>query len=115
MKTELFIIREIFFRAIFYWILNPIKNIKTCSKSYFKGRLFFQAFYNASMFYHAYSKMFDDETLLNAEYITHMLPVAKDLSQDDLLAIAEKLLKKNMQNQIMLLLAVFIVLYRALV
>ena len=82
------------FRAIFYFILNPIKISKLAQKSYFKGRLFFQAFYNASMFYHAYSKMFDDETLLNAEYITHMLPVAKDLSQDDLLAIAEKLLKK---------------------
>ena len=55
----------------------------------------YRPFYKAAVFYKMYSKKFDKQMLLDAEYITHWMDVnmSKD-TNDDLLEIAENLIKK---------------------
>lgn len=80
--------------AFLYWIRNPRKILGLSKKSYFNARLPLQNVYSAAMFYHAYSKMFDDKVLFNADYVTHMVSVTNGMSQEDLLKISEGLLSK---------------------
>lgn len=56
----------------------------------------YRAIYKATLFYKIYSQKFDDELLLEAEYITHWMDVdmSGKVSNDDLLDIAESLVKK---------------------
>lgn len=56
----------------------------------------YRRYYKAIMFYKVYSKKFDKNLLLNAEYITHWMNVNMDggISNDDLLNIAESFVKK---------------------
>ena len=81
-------------KSFLYFIRTPKTILKLSHKRFFKGRFKLQTYYNASMFYHAYSNMFDDETLMNAEYISHMVPSNANMSQQDWLEIAETLIKK---------------------
>ena len=46
-----------------------------------RNKKFYRPFYKAIVFYKTYSKKFDDDILLNAEYITHWLDV--DMSKDN--------------------------------
>lgn len=81
-------------RALCYFFKNP-KKILTLSKiDFFKARLPLQNVYNAAMFYHAYSSMFDDETLLTADYITHMVSVKPGVTHEELFEMSEQLLEK---------------------
>lgn len=77
-----------------YFLKSPKKIIKLSKKEFFKGRFYLQSLYNASMFYHAYSNLFEAEVLLNADYISHMVKVKSDYTQKDLLSEAESLVKK---------------------
>lgn len=81
-------------KSICYFLKSPKKVAKLAQKSFFKGRFKLQTYYNASMFYHAYSSMFADDVLMNAEYISHMVPVSKITPQELLLSTAENLLRK---------------------
>lgn len=56
----------------------------------------YRALYKAILFHKVYSKKFDDELLLKAEYITHWMDVDMSgcVTNDDLLDIAEGLVKK---------------------
>lgn len=81
-------------KSIVFFLQNPKIIHKLAKKFFFKGRIKLQTYYNASMFYHAYSNMFDDDTLINAEYISHMVPVENDMRQEDWLVIAENFVKK---------------------
>lgn len=81
----------------FYWvILNFSKVRKLRKKKYFSERPWLLSVYNATMFYHAYSKLFDDDTIFNAEYISHMVKINDNYKQKDLLATAENMLHKYM-------------------
>lgn len=81
-------------KALCYFLAHPIKICRLSKKPFFQGRLKFLAYYNASMFYHAYSRLFDDEVIFNAEYITHMVPTSVEESQESLFKRTEQLLKK---------------------
>lgn len=89
-------------KSIGYFLQSPIKSIKLSKRNFFKGRFFFQSLYNACMFYHAYSSMFDDELLMNAEYITHMVHVEKGYSQKSLLKQAEDLVNKYARAELVI-------------
>lgn len=63
----------------------------------------YRPYYKATLFYNAYSKLFSDDFILNAEYITHWLDV--DMSKQtnmDLLNIAENLVKKYAKAQMVI-------------
>lgn len=65
--------------------------------SHYKGaKLSFMKRYHATQFYFLYSQIFSDEILLNAEYITHMYRLRKNLmeSDEELCSVAEKFIKK---------------------
>lgn len=81
-------------KSIGYFLRSPKKVTKLAKKSFFKGRIKLQTYYNASMFYHAYSSLFTDDILMNAEYISHMVPVYKTTNHESLLCTAEDLLHK---------------------
>ena len=53
-------------------------------------------FYKAALFYKTYSKKFSRDLLINASYVTHWMDVNMDgsVTNDDLLGIAENLVKK---------------------
>lgn len=81
-------------KSLWYFLKAPRKISILSKKEFFKGRIKLQTYFNASVFYHSYSKLFDDAVLLNAEYISHMVPVDKTTTQEELLKIADNLLKK---------------------
>lgn len=81
-------------KSIYYFLKSPKKVAKLAQKPFFKGRVKLQTYYNASMFYHAYSSMFIDDVLMNAEYISHMVSVSKTTDHESLLGTAENLLHK---------------------
>lgn len=82
------------FKSLYRFINHPIKILQISKKEFFKRRLRLISIYDASMFYHAYSKMFDDDVLFNSEYITHMVSVSGHDTQEDWLRTSEKLLDK---------------------
>lgn len=56
---------------------------------------FYRPYYKAVCFYKVYSKLFSDDFILGAEYITHWIDVdMANQTNKDLLNIAEKLVKK---------------------
>lgn len=91
--------------SILYFLRHFVSICKLAKKSFFKeysptgfldrNRKFYRPFYKATLFYKTYSKKFDKKLLLNANYITHWIDVdmSKD-TNDDLLNIAEELVKK---------------------
>lgn len=81
-------------KSIWYFIKSPRIIKKLAKKSFFKGRLTLQTYYNAAMFYHAYSNMFTDKAILDGEYVSHMIPVKGVNSQEEWLNIARSLLNK---------------------
>lgn len=81
-------------KAVFYFFRNMKMVNSLARKSFFKGRFKLQTYYNASIFYHAYSSMFSDDVLLSAEYLSHMLPVSSTWNHDELLDVARQLLHK---------------------
>ena len=81
-------------KAALYFLNNPCKISRLAKKKFFKGRFKLLTYYNASMFYHAYSSLFDDEVIFNADYITHMVATSLDESQESLFKRTEELLKK---------------------
>lgn len=81
-------------KALCFFIAHPKKICRLAKKPFFHGRFKFLAYYNASMFYHAYSSLFDDDVIFNAEYITHMVPTSTEESQESLFKRTEELLKK---------------------
>lgn len=61
-------------RSIGYYIKNFSKiNKLVAEKHFFRARIKLISYYNASMFYHAYSSRFSDDILFSAEYLTHMI------------------------------------------
>lgn len=54
----------------------------------------------ASLFYHYYAKVFGDDVLKKAEYITHAISVEAKDNNDTLLSDAEKLLNKYMKAKL---------------
>jgi len=86
-------------KAFLYYLKNPVTISKLAKHKYFKGRIAGQTFYNASIFFHSYSKMFSKEVLLNAEYVSHMFPINKSTTQDVLFNEADRLLKKYSSAQ----------------
>lgn len=81
-------------KSLWYFLKSPRIVSKLAKNKFFKGRITLQTYYNASMFYHAYSNVFADDLLLNAEYLSHMIPVDKDTTQEFLISSAECLVKK---------------------
>lgn len=63
----------------------------------------YRPYYKAACFFKSYSKKFSKDLLLNAEYITHWLDVdmSKD-TNDDLLNIAEGLVKKYASSKLVI-------------
>jgi hypothetical protein len=86
-------------KAVIYYLMHPRKINRLAKIPFFKGRLKFLAYFNASMFYHAYSALFEDEVLFNADYFTHMVPTSLDESQESLFKRTEVLLKKYASSQ----------------
>lgn len=86
-------------KALWYFLSHPQKISRLAKNQFFQGRLKILAYYSASMFYHAYSRLFDDEVIFNAEYITHMVPTSIDESQESLFKRTEDLLNKYASSQ----------------
>lgn len=86
-------------KAVIYYLMHPRKINRLAKIPFFKGRLSVLSFYKASMFYHAYSTLFDDEVLFNAAYYTHMVQTSLVESQESLLKRSEELLKKYASSQ----------------
>lgn len=86
-------------KALWFFLAHPIKISCLAKKPFFQGRLKFLAYYRASMFYHAYTRLFDDDVIFNAEYITHMVPTTLEESQESLFKRTEELLKKYASSQ----------------
>lgn len=89
-----FIYPKNIFKSIGCFLMNPIKTLKLSKKPALMGRYKIISIYNASMFYHAYSSLFTDEVLFNAEYISHMVLVGNHKTQEDWLRTTEQLLEK---------------------
>ncbi len=81
-------------KSLFYFLKSHKKISILSKKEFFKGRVKLQTYYNASVFYHSYSKLFDDDVLLNAEYLSHMIPVDGRTTHEDLLKKSDELLNK---------------------
>ena len=80
------------FKSIFYFLKSPKTILKLSKKKYFHGRLSFMKYYNAAMFYNAYKKKFSKDTILNSRFLTHIVEVEKNESQESLLKRSEELL-----------------------
>ena len=93
------------FQTLWSIITHPNAISKLAKKHFFeeysptgfldRDRRKIRSLYKASAFYKTYSKKFDKQVLLDAEYITHWMDV--DMSKDtnlDLLNYAERLVKK---------------------
>lgn len=88
-------------KALWYYLNNIGKvNRLVREKVFFKSRLKLVTYYNAAMFYKAYSTLFEDEVLFSAEYLSHMVPASKDDAQETLLNKAESLIRKYAQAQL---------------
>jgi hypothetical protein len=79
-------------KSLFYFLKYPSIVLKLSKKKYFHQRLSFMKYYNAAMFYNAYKTKFSKSTLLNSKYLTHIVPVEKNESQESLLKRSEELL-----------------------
>lgn len=88
--------------AFRYFLTNPKKILRLSKKSFFKGRLWIQTIYNASMFYNAYSKYFTDDLIFGAEYLSHMVPVGTEDSQESFLLRAESFVNKYAQSKLVI-------------
>lgn len=86
-------------KALVYYLAHPAKVNRLTKIPFFKGRSKLLTYFNASMFYHAYSKLFDDEVIFNADYFTHMVPTSRDESQESLFDRTEELLRKYASSQ----------------
>lgn len=64
----------------------------------------YRAIYKATMFYKTYSQKFDDELLIDAEYITHWVDVdmSGNVTNDDLLDLADSLVKKYAKSELVI-------------
>jgi hypothetical protein len=83
-------------KACWFYISNKAKVDKVYSlgEKMFVSSQKWAKILRASLFYHYYSKIFDDNVLMGAEYITHAYPVENDDNDNSLLLKAEKLLHK---------------------
>lgn len=89
------------FKGFLYYIKSmPKVNKLVKEHSYFKARLKFMTYYNASMFYQAYSTKFNDDVIFSAEYITHLVPVVENDTNETLLHKSELLIKKYAQSKL---------------
>jgi hypothetical protein len=79
-------------KSIFYFLKSPKTILKLSKKKYFHGRLPFMKYYNAAMFYNAYKTKFSKNTILNSRFLTHIVKVGKDESQESLFKRSEDLL-----------------------
>lgn len=79
-------------KSLFYFLKSPKTILKLSKKKYFHARLSFMKYYNAAMFYNAYKTKFSKNTILNSKYLTHIVPVEKNESQESLLNRSEELL-----------------------
>ncbi len=86
-------------KALCFFLNHPMKICRLAKKTFFQRRIKLLAYYYASMFYHAYSTIFDDEILFNAEYITHMISTSLDESQESLFSRSKELLNKYASSQ----------------
>lgn len=83
------------FKGLWSFIKHPRKTCKLVNEhNYFRARIRLMSYYNAAMFYEAYSTLFDDEVIFGAEYLTHMVPVDENDNNDSLLKKAEELVCK---------------------
>lgn len=94
------------FSSIFYFMRHFITIKKLAKNTFFRDysptgfldrkRSKFRKYYKAGLFYKTYSKKFERNLLLNSEYITHWMDVDMSgiVDNDDLLNIAESLIKK---------------------
>lgn len=81
-------------KAVIYYLIQPRKINRLAKIPFFKGRQKLLTYFNASMFYQAYSSLFEDEVIFNANYFTHMVPTSLNESQESLFERTEELLKK---------------------
>ena len=79
-----------------WYVLKYSKKVGRLVKehNYFKARINVLTYYNAAMFYAAYSSTFSDDIIFSAEYLTHMVPVKEIDNNETLLKKAEELVKK---------------------
>lgn len=84
-------------KAFFSFLKSPSIVHHLTKKKFFKGRFKIQTYYNASIFYHSYSNLFSNEVLEKADYISHMVSVHENVSQAELFATADNLLKEYSQ------------------
>lgn len=86
-------------KAIFFYLKDPKKISRIAKIPFFNERHKLLTYFNASMFYHAYSSLFDDDILFNADYITHMVDASPNDSQESLFKQTEALLAKYASSQ----------------
>jgi len=70
-------IKSLFYGIIYYKKVKKLRNIFNHSDNFKKNKRMLQ-FLKVSAFYKTYSSYFDDNILLNAEYITHIVKVGND-------------------------------------
>lgn len=88
-------------KSFWYYLKNKKKVDRLIKEhDYFHAKYKILTYYQASMFYEAYSSKFDDDVIFSAEYYTHMVPVAKDDDNTTLLAKAEDLICKYSKAQL---------------
>lgn len=81
-------------RFILYFFKNPFKSVRLSKIRIFQHPHRLISLYKATMFYHTYSKLFTDDVLFCAEYLSHMIPVGNHKTQEDWIRTAEMLLDK---------------------
>lgn len=89
-------------KACLFYLVNKTKvdRVYKCGSAIFESSQSWAKKLRASLFYHYYSKVFDDNILMGAEYITHAISVGKDDDNNSLLEKAEELLNRYMKAEL---------------
>lgn len=89
-----------FLKSIYYFLKSPKEILKLSKKKYFHSRFLLMKYYNAAMFYNAYKTKFSKNTILNSRFLTHIVKVEKNESQESLLKRSEDLLNLYSRSSI---------------
>lgn len=93
-----FLVRSV--KSLYYYFENREKVIKLSKKAVFEKKTpigwvapRLAQLLNTAMFYHEYSKLFSDELLMNATYISQIIPI-KGISEEEKLSMAKDYLSR---------------------
>lgn len=90
------------FKACWYYVTNKsnVDKVYKLGSQMFESSQKWAKKLRASLFYHYYSKVFGDNVLMNADYVTHAVTVGVNDNNDTLLSDAEKLLNKYKKSRL---------------